>query len=413
MNFLPPGPIDQPNNPPGGWFSTPFPVAPINREPPKKPPPKKPSFPPVRYPGRKPVGSLPGFGHISNPPRNVVDVPGTPLDPPWHPPSGFPDPVDAFITWPHRIIDMWKRRKSKQGLRFRKRRRLVRRSSTVTRYLNRGTVYRRHAMPRRQKRRYMKRIRFVQRVINSDLAAKTLLFTAGGVASATSASAITSQGWMSFSMYGCEGQSTVVSGFTPSTGDNDMLNIYNDIASAPINSAQLMNVRGAVMDIQIQNESTTEPLFMDLYKIICRRDVALTTTVTTMPSLFARELGQQTVLPNTTALSINQWPVTLFDNSGFCRYFKILSKTRTQLDPGALVQLQLKDRKQRQFTREDVEALLYRRGWTQSYIVMFWGTPFGTATNYPSSSSISWTCSRRYRASVIQSNAIQAGRQQV
>lgn len=404
-------PKQQPNNPPGNWFVSPYPVAPIDRKPAKQKPFPLPPLDFRHYGEDK--KRLPRLPDIIDKP--TIDYPAAPPDSGYNPripfrgPFGIADPFSWEYYWRKmrkrpafgRIGGGGKRRKI-----FRRRRGGM---SAVTKYINKGMVYRRRPMPRYRRRRYVKRIRFVKRVINSTLAARTHLFTRGGTCT-TTATATTCQGFMLFSLYGMNGAAGVTSGLIANVGDGDMFAVYSDTVT-DVTKSSLVQIRGAVMDVTLLNLSSDFPVFCDIYKIICRRDVPLVTTSPTILSisqLFAVELTDaETVGAN--ALGINTWPTTLFDNSGFCRYFKILSKTRSQIDPQAILQLQMKTHVQRQFTLEDIEDKVSRRGWTQSYVILFWGPPNVTAANFPFTASVSYTCARRYRASQLQGSTIGAG----
>lgn len=391
-----PPPKQEHRNPPNNWYLSPYPVAPLPED--SQKPSKRPVFriPPREY-------QQPWNPHINVPDDTDYSLPGFPIT---------RHPIGNFQNLLPDIYSMYKR-KRRPITRIHKRRRLggrTFRGSTITKYRNTGLVYNRRPMPKRRRRRYVKRISFVKKVINRTLGARTLIYSTGGLCTATAVTAANSQGVIACFLYGSNGGTALTSGNFCSVGDPDLFNIYSKEAPN-INQTALFNIGGAVLDIQIGNPSANSPVFVDVYKVICRRDVALSGAAVNFSGLLNREFSQQVPITGGpyTPLAPNNWPATLFDCSGICRYFKILNKVRTQLDPGAVVQMQLRSHRMKRFCLEDLESKLYLRGWTIGYVFFFWGTPLAAGGNQPSAASISFLASRRYRVTFDSGNVVAAG----
>lgn len=181
----------------------------------------------------------------------------------------------------------------------------------------------------------------------------------------------------------------------------DMGNIFRNILTATafdnINSVINADVdkkiyfNSAQMDVSWRNTGSA-PLIIDLYKVACRKDFALTNQDTYNDAVGLYRMGfqkQGQIVDKEDGNLVGDgrndslWPgSTPFQSSLFCQHFRILQKRRITIAPGNTVSITLKDTKNRLINANEQRAKICKRGQTHGYIWQSMGVP-GLVSDLP------------------------------
>lgn len=239
-------------------------------------------------------------------------------------------------------------------------------------------VYRRRRAPRRVVRRARRQARLVNTVINSRLPLRTFVKTTTRFQTA----AVDQQGY-SYSI--ALGINTPVQ----TEGNDDLGDIVRQTTGGTATSGEPNRVSNKVFVKSFQLENIIRNLspvlcFLDVYKIVCRRDLAETdddgTTDQGMDIQRLLERGFEADDANVgwDTQRIFKHGVTPFQSPMFTSHFKILSKVRYRLEGGATIQLHMRGRVNKYFNYDQNRNMVYKKGWSQGLLFVWYGAPGST-----------------------------------
>jgi len=168
-----------------------------------------------------------------------------------------------------------------------------------------------------------------------------------------------------------------------------------DIAAASPNPqlSSRVVVKSCCLDVQLRNRGTTDVL-VDVYECINVRDPGNTSTIA---ANFTDMFNQM------TTIGAKDWQnpaVSLFENPVFCRHYKVISKKETQIPPGDLISMQMRNGKDKSISPNSV--ISYPNSIpkiSRFYIFVFQGIPedsAGTARIAASTLTISYQKAYKY-----------------
>lgn len=122
-----------------------------------------------------------------------------------------------------------------------------------------------------------------------------------------------------------------------------------DIAAAAPNPqlSSRVVIKSACLDVQITNRGAKDAL-LDIYEVIAVRDSGSTDTVGTQ---FQKMFDQMTTIG---AKDYKNCAVSVFENPVFCRHYKVISKKETQIPPGDIVTMQMRNGKDKSISPNSV-----------------------------------------------------------
>lgn len=150
---------------------------------------------------------------------------------------------------------------------------------------------------------------------------------------------------------------------------------WGDLAEMATNeglyTAQTGNIffKSAVMEVQVRNNDTTDPLVIDVYEVIARKEGYNEPDADWVDGIF-----NQASTTGMGSATTGQLGITPFDAPGFCSSWLIKNKTRYRVSPGISIYLQLRDAKDYMFNTDRFE---YDAGTTSVRTRMFRGLSKG------------------------------------
>jgi len=253
---------------------------------------------------------------------------------------------------------------SKKRIAFPAKRRQTNGYGNVTAQHDSSLVYRRKRMPKRMKRRWRKFSKKVNWIINKNIAPCALLRrniltrSAGGINFQVLGVA------SSLSAYG-----------TANDLSDDQITILKDAALRTTNLdtqyfKQMVRISSVVLDVTFENRAyypvALQPdvltdMEVDIYELQCVRDVFVSDVsqgnrdiydfITHCTNAQAQPtVGDLGVTPIGTNLNSTEIGWTPFQSAKFCKYFKVLKKTKKYMTPGGYFTYQLRNAGERILT---------------------------------------------------------------
>lgn len=229
-------------------------------------------------------------------------------------------------------------------------------SGTTTQF-DKKRQYTKKRMPKRQRRKWVRFVKKVKAVADSQIRMKNLVLNSQAVASM---SGTQPQNWCAVHLYAANGSNDGTVGEPSEAGTLDLRRLINaDPELSNAKSAQI-HMKSAVIDITmtnllLNNETTqtgSNTLEVDVYKLVYGRndkDVASLEACLTQGALITDPMSG-------SEGSITSRGVTPFDLSGFISTgkIKILSKTKYLISPGQCATLLHRDPKNRYVDMQDI-----------------------------------------------------------
>lgn len=234
--------------------------------------------------------------------------------------------------------------------------------------------YRRKAMPRRRRKKWVGFVRKVNAVVQKAQGLST--YTESTSANLTSA--VNSTGAMGVGLYNVGGDM------------NEVSDMFVDKYGAGIAPQTKLTIKSAVLDVTIANTGTALAI-IDCYILVCRKPYS---SAVSIDSQFTTNFNQQ---GTTSSKSVTNPAVTVFGNPNFCKYWKVLSKKEIMLGAGQVTTMQLRDARDRlvQGIRLTSEPQ-YLRG-AKAYFFNFHGIPENNAgTARLAATALTWSYQKSY-----------------
>lgn len=229
--------------------------------------------------------------------------------------------------------------------------------SGITSQFDKKQQYRKKRMPKRKRRKWVRFVKKVKAVADSQIRMKSFVLNSQAVATMTGAQP---QNWCAVHLYGANGTNDGLVGEPSEAGTIDLRRLINvDPELFNAKSAQI-NMKSAVLDITmtnllLNNETTqtgSNTLEVDVYKLVYGRndkDVASLEACLTAGTLMTDPMSG-------SEGAITSRGITPFDLSGFISAgkIKILSKTKYLISPGQCATLLHRDPKNRYVDMQDI-----------------------------------------------------------
>lgn len=272
-------------------------------------------------------------------------------------------------------------------------------------------VYTRRPTSRGQVSAYRRRARLVNEVINSRLPLRTFVKTTTRFQTA----AVDQQGY-SYSI------ALGVNTARQTEGNDDLGDIVRQTAGlAPAGAEPSRNSNKVfVQSFQLENiVRNLSPVlcFLDVYRVICRRDMAefdddgVIAQAQDIQSLLERGFEAEDPSAGWDNQRIFKHGVTPFQCPMFTSHFKILSKVRYRLEGGATIQLHMRGKIGKTFDYDKNRNLVYKAGWTQGLVFVWYGAPGSTTAEgvYSQACNLRIVRNLQYTYKHIQGNADNIG----
>lgn len=132
-------------------------------------------------------------------------------------------------------------------------------------------------------------------------------------------------------------------------------------------------VRNATLDLEISNTGSNL-MILDVYTLICRKEYQ---TVSTLGAQWTTQFNLQNTVGSKSATDPSN---TVFQNSEFCKYWKILTKREVRLGAGEVTTMQERQPRNRyiQGVRLANEPQ-YLKGLSKAFLIMYHGAPINNA----------------------------------
>lgn len=232
-------------------------------------------------------------------------------------------------SFPSRSVANRMRRSVSRGRRsFRQRRRSRGRSRSLSSRINTRyqPVQGRFFSRRRGRGRARRSNGFRHRVLSSLLSLDPVqVYTLKNSSNQTSG--VNTMSVFGVGLYGCQ-----------QTDQPDLYNIFTDAGfglGTATNQTAKMLIKSAILDVEITNTGSNN-ILLDIYEVYQRQDPDATSNT---GSQFQTMFGDLTTI---TAAAYNDVSNSLFENSVFCEYYKILSKNEIIIAAGDVVSRQMK-----------------------------------------------------------------------
>lgn len=231
----------------------------------------------------------------------------------------------------------------------------------VTTQFDTKLIYRRRRMPYRRRRRWKRFVRKVTAVSDKDFAQQSVVrnYSTNNISTGST----TDQQIAGFELYSFNGD--------PNRDDMEAIQ-----ATALTADRENIRFKSAVLDLTCVNTGTTS-LEVDLYVMMCRRDVS-TAVATTMQQQYVDAFAQQAEIDvgiGGTLLSATQRGVTPFQNTLFLPYWRVLTKRKYMLSAGGTFTYQTRDPKNRYYSFSFDNGIHAKRGWTRGVLLVFKNVP--------------------------------------
>ncbi len=265
-------------------------------------------------------------------------------------------------------------------------------SGVTTSHFDRKQTYKYKRMPRKKRKRYLKKVKFVKHVINKQLGQVKAIFgvNTGSITSSTDACA-----WFGCTMNNPYPQVVINSGATQWIDSNttqtlDIENLWQtilNVTDGSVPSASELSTKisqtAARMNCTISNVGSTNAV-LDIYTIVCRKDLPMDVmelsqnanqiTTTYNWTSFLATLD----FPRTSAVTTTNLSMSLFCMRMFCQYFKIVKVQQIQLPAGDFTTLSMNDNKTKTFSLRKIQGIVAKKGWTKGFIFKVKGVPDAT-----------------------------------
>lgn len=183
------------------------------------------------------------------------------------------------------------------------------------------------------------------------------------------------------------------------------------VASAKFQSARLV-FQTAVVDFAFRNSSNTATVDLDVYTLVCRKDIPIGVTG---PNQILDSMFTQTLLEIPNTLQSGLGPVasgtlgvTPFQSPQFVEYWKVLNKKKFILSPGQAANYQYRSKKTKYVNGSDLitgtatTANLFAKKYiTMGFLFIINGIV--TAGAIPAC-SIDWSSTKTFNVKLLQSN---------
>lgn len=275
-------------------------------------------------------------------------------------------------------------------------------------------VYRRRRAPRRVVRRARRNARRVNTVLDARLPQRTFVKTTTRFQTA----AVDQQGYSYSIALGVN---------TPqrTEGNDDLGDIVrqtsggSSTAPAPARNSNKVFVRSYQLENIIRNLSPVL-CFLDVYRVVCRRDLADTDDNGTadlamdIQALLERGFESEDANVGWDEQRIFKHGVTPFQSPMFTSHFKILSKVRYRLEGGATIQLHMRGKVNKTFDYDKNRNIVYKRGWSQGLVFIWYGAPGSTTAEgiYSQACNLRIVRNLQYNYKVLQSASDNIGNYQ-
>lgn len=280
-----------------------------------------------------------------------------------------------LLTPPRDNFMAFRRGRSRSRSAPRSRRRLrsaPSRSRSMTRSRSRGVtraattfqhdasfLYGRRRAPRSVRRRARRgQKRYMHNLVNG-LGQKTAAFSAVSNHALTPTTLTNSQSVFSIGLYG---------GILNSSTWGDLSEIANNEGMYTAQTGKIY-FKSAVMEMQVRNNDDTDPLVIDLYEVVARKEGYNEPDEDWNDGIF-----NQASTTGMSSTGTGQLGITPFDAPGFCSSWLIKNKTRYRVGPGLSIYLQMRDAKDVAF---DTARFEYDNGSTSVRTRMFRGLSKG------------------------------------
>lgn len=247
-------------------------------------------------------------------------------------------------------------------------------------------------MPKRKKRRYVKRVKFVRSVMFRNAPSSYQVFNNFQSAAA----AINKQCYASVCLGPLNG---ITLNGRPYMNDlNQVAGTLNNSALAGSYNNAYLSLDNQTIDIYLFNPNPTKVVDIDIYKVVPRKQIRDTTS-----PLHTRLQNAITSVPDTqflpSSLLNDTVGVTPFQGPNFCSEFKVLSKKKILLAPGETTTFSYRNNKNYRLNVDEVTNQTYKPGLTVGWI--FVGNGPHDGTNWVDCNfTLSWT--KTYSARYIQ-----------
>lgn len=297
--------------------------------------------------------------------------------------------IHNFSPWA--IASGWKMKPRGPGSNTQTTRRRRNNDSGVTQQHDIARQYRYKRMPRRMRRRFKKRYRMFRNRLLKELGTQQIIRNSN-----ISITALPSaQQWGAVHLYGFAGTENV-----QEIGNSDMDAIYaNDPALTDSGKVFFQN---AIVDITVRNNAT-QVLELDQYILLARP------TNRIFPGIQAALLnaaGDTPIIGGGSSIAMTTRGATPFEFGDFCKYFKVLNKTKFFVGGGQCITYQYKDRRDRMITGDEFNrtpvletANCYKDGWTK--VIFYVGK---AVTGSTESANFSVGATRSYRYKYLEDN---------
>lgn len=239
-------------------------------------------------------------------------------------------------------------------------------------------LYRRRPMPRRRRRRWIRRKRGFDNMLNMRVPMRTFVKTTTHFLGAGTDSQ--------------QFEYSIAGGSLTTVGDREGNDDLNDIANLSRNTtpnADASIVANKVFLKSVQLETIIRNLsdvlvFLDVYRIYARKDTASVDFSTTydepvdIRQILTRGASDQAPVGGVNTVNLLNHGATPFQISRFCSLFKIVSKTRYRLEPGSTVQIHMNRRYNRTYDFSKMRNMVYTRAFTTGFLFVFYGSPGAT-----------------------------------
>lgn len=245
-------------------------------------------------------------------------------------------------------------------------------------------LYRYKRMPRRRRRGIVRRKRAFDSQLNRRLPLRTFVKTT----QEDRVSVVDQQG------YHYSVCCALRSNDQPDLNDDIQDIVRQTVDQADSTDVQKISNKIFIKSVQLETiirNIGTAAVFLDAYKVYCRKDVPVIDTRTTnAPGDINQNTSIDEMLVNgyVDTLANTGWNgpraylhgVTPFQNPTFCHYFKIVSKTRYRIASGDTIQLHMRKKVGKTYDHVLHHSLAYKAGWTAGWVFIWYGVPSSAAS---------------------------------
>lgn len=249
--------------------------------------------------------------------------------------------------------------------------------------------YRYKRMPKRKRRRYVRRVKFVKHALSTELPKfKYTFHEKTNVSIALNKQAMFAR----FSAFGIPAAGAAIS--TGGTHYNPVVNAWQhmsgfaDATLPDVVYAQKWRQLSHTQNISITNYGSTTVL-LDIYRVVCRKTFSNATYITPETTNGKEEtalmlkMGDSIIPVNIAEDTIG---VTPFQMGPFTTHFKILQVKEVQLPAGDTTTLSFRDPKNRYLSMHQLIGKVFMKGMTQGYVFRAKALPSTSAGDNPATS---------------------------